>query len=119
MFERLFARLPKILLRTNESNRYLTLLSLIQKSHFKSTNTQKLHAALSIYRNLGDVPSIRSEVIKKVTSMLVHPFPSIRASAAETLFMIKGTLELKPVDWTQDTKVLRGIVDGLRQQGIL
>ncbi|KAE9981599.1 hypothetical protein EG328_011538 [Venturia inaequalis] len=99
--------------------KYLTLLSLIQKSHFKSTNTQKLHAALSIYRNLGDVPSIRSEVIKKVTSMLVHPFPSIRASAAETLFMIKGTLELKPVDWTQDTKVLRGIVDRLRQQGIL
>ncbi|TID25957.1 beta-tubulin cofactor d [Venturia nashicola] len=99
--------------------KYLNLLSLIQKSHFKSTNTQKLHAALNIYRSLGNIPSIQSEVIKKVTSMLVHPFPSIRASAAETLFMITGIRELKPVDWTQDTKVLRGVVDGFKQQGIL
>lgn len=51
--------------------------------------------------------------------MLGHPFPSIRAAAAETLFMIQETRELLPVDWTQDTKVLRGIVDGLKQQGIL
>ncbi|QDS73191.1 hypothetical protein FKW77_002579 [Venturia effusa] len=99
--------------------RYLTLLSLIQKSHFKSTNIQKLHAVLNIYRSLAKIIPIRSEVIKKVTSMLVHPFPSIRASAAETLFLVQGIQELKPVDWTQDTKVLRVVVDGLKQQGIL
>ena len=57
--------------------RWRKLLSLIQKSHYKSNNMQKLHMALDMYRNLADIQTIRKEVVGKVTSMLLHPFPKV------------------------------------------
>ncbi|KAJ4379742.1 hypothetical protein N0V86_004924 [Didymella sp. IMI 355093] len=60
---------------------FRTLLSYIQKAHFKSTHIQKLHLALDVY----------------LTSMLLHPFPKIRITAAETLGM-----EKKPDDFKMD-----------------
>jgi tubulin-specific chaperone D len=100
-------------------NRFRTLLSLIQKSHFKSNNIPKLHTVLNIYRGLAEIPTIRPDVVKKVASMLLHPFPSIRVAAAETLFLIANIQELKPLDWSQSTKVLKEHVDRMKQEGIL
>jgi hypothetical protein len=100
-------------------DRWRTLLSLTQKSHFKSNNIPKLHAVLNIYRGLAELPSIRPDVVKKVSSMLLHPFPSIRVAAAETLFLIANIQELKSVDWSQGTKALKEHVDGMKQEGIL
>ena len=57
---------------------YRSLLFLIQKSHYKSTNLHKLHIALDVYRGLANIPTIRKDVIAKVASMLLHPFPKVR-----------------------------------------
>lgn len=43
---------------------------------------QKLHVVLDVYRNLADVQTIRKEVIGKLTSMLLHPFPTVRHSTS-------------------------------------
>ncbi|KAG9202936.1 hypothetical protein G6514_003717 [Epicoccum nigrum] len=56
---------------------FRTLLSYIQKSHFKSTHVQKLHLALDVYRGLGTIPATRVDTLTKVSSMLLHPFPKV------------------------------------------
>lgn len=62
--------------RTDETS-FRTLLSFVQKAHFKSTHIQKLHLALDVYRGLGTIPAIRADTLSKVTSMLLHPFPKV------------------------------------------
>lgn len=77
----------------------------------------KLHLVLDVYRGLADIPSIRSEVVKKVVSMLLHPFPKIRGAAAQTLFVItSGNADIKVQDWAQPLKVLKSTVDELKTQ---
>ncbi|KAF3003602.1 hypothetical protein E8E13_007103 [Curvularia kusanoi] len=78
---------------------FRNLLSYVQKSHFKSTHVQKLHLALDLYRGLGTIPATRADTLTKVTSMLLHPFPKIRISAAETLWMLTQEENLKLQDW--------------------
>jgi hypothetical protein len=56
---------------------FRTLLSYVQKAHFKSTHIQKLHLALGVYRGLGTIPATRADTLAKVTSMLLHPFPKV------------------------------------------
>ncbi|KAF2682125.1 hypothetical protein K458DRAFT_342479 [Lentithecium fluviatile CBS 122367] len=93
---------------------FRTLLSYTQKAHFKSTHMQKLHLALDVYRGLGTIPATRADTITKVTSMLLHPFPKIRITAAETLWMLTKEEGLKRQDWSLPSKILRPIVDGLK-----
>jgi hypothetical protein len=57
------------------------LLSYTQKAHFKSSNMQKLHLALNVYRGLGTIEATRADTITKVMSMLLHPFPKVRLIA--------------------------------------
>lgn len=59
--------------------KFKTLLSLLQKSHFKSTNVQKLQLALDVYRGFADIHihGIRDLVVTKVVSLLSHPFPKV------------------------------------------
>ena len=80
--------------------RFRTLLSLVQKAHFKSTNTPKLAAAVNVYSGLLELSEIRIEVLTKLTSMLLHPFPSIRVEAAKALWMATKDADLKPRKWT-------------------
>lgn len=115
-------RLPQRLAIEQSSRqpfKWLKLLSLVQKSHYKSNNLHKLHLALDVYRGLADIPSLRSEVVKKVGSMLLHPFPKIRVAAAETLFVVMGESgerkeQIKGLDWTQSLKVLKPVVERLK-----
>ena len=65
------------LARSNMTRRWRNLLSLVQKSHFKSTHVHKLHLALDVYRGLADVVNIRTDVMSKLVSMLLHPFPKV------------------------------------------
>jgi len=104
---------------SSEQFRWRNFLSLIQKSHYKSNNIQKLHVALNVYRGLADVEVIRKEVLTKVSSMLLHPFPSIRVAAAETLFVVSNVQELKAVDWSQSTKALKEPVDNMKRAGVV
>lgn len=62
-----------------DSNRCWNLLSLAQKAHFKSQNMVKLSVALDLYRGLADFDVTRADVIAKLVSMLLHPFPKVSA----------------------------------------
>ncbi|EMD69994.1 hypothetical protein COCSADRAFT_78095 [Bipolaris sorokiniana ND90Pr] len=99
---------------TTTSFSFRTLLSYAQKSHFKSSHVHKLHLALDMYRGLGSVPVTREETLRKVTSMLLHPFPKIRVTAAETLWFLMGEEGLKRHDWSLPSKILKPAVDGIR-----
>ncbi|KAF2188170.1 hypothetical protein K469DRAFT_703631 [Zopfia rhizophila CBS 207.26] len=51
---------------------------------------QKLHLALDVYRGLGTIPSTRADIITKVTSMLLHPFPKVRYSPSVRTLDARG-----------------------------
>jgi len=95
---------------------YRSLLSLTQKAHYKSTNIHKLHIALDVYRGLVEIDSTRKDVLLKVASMLLHPFPKVRSSAAETLWVITADEDLKLHDWSQPPKNLKTAVEALKQR---
>jgi tubulin-specific chaperone D len=69
----------------NSKHSFRTLLSYVQKAHFKSTHMQKLHLALDVYRGLGTISATRADTITKVTSMLLHPFPKAGWAAKKDL----------------------------------
>ncbi|KAF1994817.1 hypothetical protein P154DRAFT_475433 [Amniculicola lignicola CBS 123094] len=94
---------------------FRNLLSLTQKSHFKSTNMQKLHLALDVYRGLATIPSTRTDTITKVASMLLHPFPKVRIAAAETLWILTQEDDLKRQDWSLPTKSLKPAFEGIKE----
>lgn len=79
----------------------LTLLSLIQKSHFKSTSIAKLLVCVSIYRSLADVPVIKAQVLTKLLGMLAHPFPKVRVASAEALWLVTGEEMLMGWNWVE------------------
>ncbi|KAF1928009.1 beta-tubulin cofactor d [Didymella exigua CBS 183.55] len=95
---------------------FRTLLSYTQKAHFKSTHIQKLHLALDVYRGLGTIPATRADTLAKVTSMLLHPFPKIRITAAETLWILTQEDTLKLQDWSLPSKSLKPAVDAIKQR---
>ncbi|KAK7538299.1 tubulin folding cofactor D C terminal-domain-containing protein [Phyllosticta citribraziliensis] len=106
----------QVLQRLNDSNfKWRNLLSLVQKSHFKSNNIAKLHLALDAYRGLATVPAIRPDVMTKLSSMLLHAFPKIRVSAAETLFIITTNDGLKHCDWSQSAKTLKPMAEEFKR----
>jgi hypothetical protein len=45
--------------------------------------------------------------------MLLHPFPTVRVAAAETLFLTTRSEELKLQDWNQPSGRLREFVNNL------
>lgn len=63
-----------------EMSRWRNLLALVQKTHFKSSNMQKLSLSLAVYRGLLEIPLIRADVLSKVSSMLLHPFPKVSST---------------------------------------
>lgn len=64
--------------------KWRTLLSTLQKSHFKSTNQQKLLAAVQVYRGLSDVEAIRGLVLEKLVGMLAgNAFPKVSSFSFE------------------------------------
>ncbi|KAF1944354.1 hypothetical protein EJ02DRAFT_510264 [Clathrospora elynae] len=93
---------------------FRTLLSNTQKAHFKSTHIQKLHLAFDVYRGLGVIPATRADTLAKVMGMLLHPFPKIRITAAETLWFLTHDDGLKRHDWSLPSKSLKPAVDGIK-----
>ncbi|KAH8728677.1 tubulin folding cofactor D C terminal-domain-containing protein [Phaeosphaeriaceae sp. PMI808] len=95
---------------------FRSLLSLTQKSHFKSSHMQKLHLALGVYRGLGTIPATRMDTLTKVTNMLLHPFPMIRMAAAETLWILTHEEVLKIQDWSLPSKSLKPVVESIKNK---
>lgn len=50
---------------------------LTQKAHFKSSNIPRLEAAVNVYTALSKEDSLRVETLKKLTAMLLHPYPRV------------------------------------------
>ncbi|KAL4872685.1 hypothetical protein BDV12DRAFT_161997 [Aspergillus spectabilis] len=90
------------------------LFVLVQKSHFKSSNIARFEAAIRAYAPLSRLEQIRSDVLKKLTGLLLHPFPRVRATTAEYLFMETGLNMVKVEDWTKQPKELKGKVEEVR-----
>jgi hypothetical protein len=50
---------------------------LVQKAHFRSSNMQRLESAVKVYAALSRLDSLRIDVLKKMTGLLLHPFPRV------------------------------------------
>ncbi|KAE8165313.1 tubulin folding cofactor D C terminal-domain-containing protein [Aspergillus tamarii] len=92
---------------------YRKLFVLVQKAHFKSSNIARLEAAIKVYAPLSRLEPLREEVLKKMSSMLLHPFPRVRNAVAEYLFMETTLESVKIGDWTRQPKELKGQVEDL------
>ncbi|KAF2103374.1 hypothetical protein NA57DRAFT_63931 [Rhizodiscina lignyota] len=109
----------QILQRLAETTfKWRNLLSLVQKSHYKSNHMHKLHLALDVYRGLADVTVIRKDVTSKLVSMLSHPFPKLRVAAAETLLVVTSDTALKSVDWSMPTKALSAVIKATKERHV-
>lgn len=97
------------------------LFLLTQKAHFKSTNVPKLSAAVRVYSALvlaaESGAEFKKEVAAKLVGMLLHPFPGIRMSVSEAVYVVaveggkEGVAEgMGRIDWARGTKELIGAV---------
>ncbi|KAJ5719450.1 Tubulin-specific chaperone D C-terminal [Penicillium malachiteum] len=89
---------------------------LVQKAHFRSANIIRLEAAVRVYAALSELKPLREDILKKLTAMLLHPFPRVRSSAAEYLYMMTSLETVKYENWSASPKELKGKVDGLRDE---
>lgn len=114
------------------------LFVVVQKSHYKSGNVQKLEAAVKLYTGLAGANVVRDTVINKLCSMLLHSFPSVRCAwlrllitcevfylpcvvqirnaAAVGLFIVTDLQELRRTNWSSSTKTLKRVVQDIRQR---
>ncbi|KAL4931520.1 tubulin-specific chaperone D [Aspergillus undulatus] len=86
----------------------------VQKAHFKTSNIARLEAAIRAYAPLSRMEQVRADVLKKLTGLLLHPFPRVRTIAAEYLFMETGLDLVKLEDWSSQPTKLKGKVDEVR-----
>ncbi|RDH34842.1 tubulin folding cofactor D C terminal-domain-containing protein [Aspergillus welwitschiae] len=92
------------------------LFVLIQRAHFKSSNIARLEAAVRAYAPLSRIEQLHTEVIKKMTALLLHPFPRVRNTVAEYIFMETGIEVVKMEDWSKPTKQLKEPVEKVREK---
>ncbi|KAJ5101766.1 Tubulin-specific chaperone D C-terminal [Penicillium alfredii] len=90
------------------------LFVLAQRSHFRSSNMARLEAAVKLYAALSRVEPLRVDVLKKLTGMLLHPFPRVRSSVADYLLVLTDSETIKYEDWSAQPKQLKGQVESLR-----
>lgn len=53
------------------------LFLLVQKAHFRSANIARMEGAVKVYAALSGIGNLRGDVLKKLTAMLLHPFPRV------------------------------------------
>ncbi|ODH53102.1 hypothetical protein GX48_00637 [Paracoccidioides brasiliensis] len=93
---------------------YRKIFVCVQKFHFKSANVSRIEAAIKIYALLWRMGVFRNDSMKKLTGMLLHPYPMIRTIAADCLYLETRVEEMKGEDWSSPPKELKGKVDDLR-----
>ena len=98
--------------------KFRTLLFLVQKAHFKSSNVSKLLAAVDVYGGLYEIEELKKNVLEKLAGMLQHPFPRVRVHVAETLWMLTGDEHLKPKIWTEPSANHRSFVADFKNRHI-
>ncbi|KAJ5587341.1 uncharacterized protein N7459_003106 [Penicillium hispanicum] len=90
------------------------LFFLVQKAHFRSSNIARLEAAIKVYGALSRLDPLRGDILKKLTGMLLHPFPRVRTGVADYLFTVTDSEAVKYEDWSAQPRELKGKVEGLR-----
>lgn len=101
---------------TTPSLKPVTLLSLIQRAHYKSTSLPKLLSCIHIYLHLAGLHEIRTEVLKKLVSMLLHPFPRVRRAVAEVIWVVTGVNGLRDMNWLGNiSKEVKTDVEAIRK----
>ncbi|KAL4887473.1 tubulin folding cofactor D C terminal-domain-containing protein [Aspergillus karnatakaensis] len=90
------------------------LFVLVQKAHLKSTNIVRLETAIRAYAPLSRLEQVRGDVLKKLTGLLLHPFPRVRATTAEYLFVETGLDIVQLEDWTRSPKEMKEKVEEVR-----
>jgi hypothetical protein len=97
--------------------KWRNLLSTVQKSHHKSNDVPKILAALHVYRGLANILAIRDDVLKKLVSMLkTNPYPRVRSSIAETLYVVTHDPELKDKDWLRPSSQNIDVIEMLQKR---
>ena len=56
-----------------------------QKFHFRSSSIPRIEAAVKLYASLRNIQSVRGGVTKKMTSLLLHPYPMVGISLSSSL----------------------------------
>lgn len=56
---------------------------LVQKFHFRSSSIQRLESAVKVYAALSRCTSLREDALKKLTGILLHPFPRVSSPSKQ------------------------------------
>ena len=96
-------------------NSWRALFVLVQKSHFKSGSMARLTGAVDVYLGLAKVGNLEREVLKKLVSLLMHPYPKVRNAAADALYIRTGQEIMEAVDWSRAAKASKPAVERLRK----
>ncbi|KIJ17787.1 hypothetical protein PAXINDRAFT_167765 [Paxillus involutus ATCC 200175] len=78
------------------------LVSISCKNVSRLKNVQRIQESMKIIVNLFTLPSVAKTCLPKMIEFLAHPYPKIRSSAAEYLYMV---LQSKDLGWEPDEKV--------------
>jgi hypothetical protein len=91
---------------------------LVQKSHYQSANITKINSAIEVYRGLANVESIKSLVLAKLKSMLLHNYTKVRIAAAEVLALLLTNNDIEAIllkeDWSRAKGDLKIVVDTVK-----
>lgn len=94
------------------------LTSLVKQAIFKSLNVRKLVAAIGIYSGMLNITKTRdgrTEIVQELTSKLLHQYPIVRNTAADSLYLRYPDCELlKSVDWMHRDEGRRQDVRSIR-----
>ncbi|KAH0832066.1 hypothetical protein J3R83DRAFT_12974 [Lanmaoa asiatica] len=75
------------------------LLSISCKNVLRVKNIQRLQESMKIVVNLLTVPSVAKACLSKIVEFLTHPYPRVRSSTAEHLYIV---LQSKDLGWEAD-----------------
>ncbi|KAJ5315463.1 hypothetical protein N7476_005770 [Penicillium atrosanguineum] len=93
---------------------FRSVFVLVQKAHFRSSNIARLEAGVKVYGAMARLGPLRNGVLKKMIGLLVHPFPRIRASAADYLFTVTDSEMLKYEDWSAQPNQLKDKMESVK-----
>ena len=100
---------------TSTQQAHNDLLATMQTVHLPSSSIARLEAALQIYSSLIPCTSTRKRALDRLTRMLLHRYPTIRNTTADTLFLHTSTPALASVDWSQPATTLKPQVTVIRK----
>jgi hypothetical protein len=78
------------------------LLSISCKNVLRVKNVQRLQESMKIVINLLTLPSVARACLSEIVEFLAHPYPRIRSSTAEHLYIV---LQSKDLGWEPDEQV--------------